>query len=69
MEHMETPKPDDASRACRSALYIEFLAERDEILCHKWIESEKAGYDIGFERALVDWVLKYRSAWRNKRHR
>jgi hypothetical protein len=39
-------------------LYIEFLAERDEILCYKWIESEKAGYDIGFERALVDWVFK-----------
>jgi hypothetical protein len=34
--------------------YKEFLAEREEILCHKWIESEKAGYDIGFERALLD---------------
>ena len=52
-----------------SVLYKEFLAERQEILCHKWIESEKAGYDIGFERALLDWVLKYRSAWREKRHR
>ena len=41
-----------------SALYKEFLAERREILCHKWIESEKAGYDIGFERALIDWVVK-----------
>jgi hypothetical protein len=69
MEHIETPGPDDASRVCKSALYKEFLAERDEILSHKFIESEKAGYDIGFERALVDWVLKYRSAWRNKRHR
>ena len=29
--------------------------EREEILRHKWIESEKAGYDIGFERALLDW--------------
>jgi hypothetical protein len=41
-------------------LYKEFLAEREEILCHKWIESEKAGHDIGFERALLDWTLKYR---------
>ncbi len=24
-----------------SALYREFLAERDEILRHKWLESEK----------------------------
>jgi hypothetical protein len=67
MEHMEATGTDDASRVSKSPLYREFLAERDEILRHKWIESEKAGYDIGFERALVDWVLKYRSAWRNKR--
>ena len=52
-----------------SVLYKEFLAERQEILCHKWIESEKAGDDIGFERALLDWVVKYRSTWREKRHR
>jgi hypothetical protein len=50
-----------------SVLYKEFLAEREEILCHKWIESEKAGYDIGFEHALIDWTLKYRSAWLEKR--
>jgi hypothetical protein len=31
--------------------YKEFLVERQEVLRHKWIESEKAGYDIGFERA------------------
>ena len=30
---------------------------------YKWIESEKAGHDIGFERALIDWIVKYRSAW------
>lgn len=50
-----------------SALYKEFLAEREEILKHKWIESEKAGADIGFEKALGDWLVKYRSSWRNKR--
>ena len=38
----------------RTVLYKEFLAERQEILRHKWIESEKAGYDIGFEHALFD---------------
>ena len=50
-----------------SVLYKEFLAEREEILKHKWIESEKAGSDIGFERALLDWIVKYRSSWRSKR--
>ena len=42
---------DEISIASKSSLYKEFLAERDEIMKHKWIESEKAGYDIGFERA------------------
>ena len=50
-----------------SSLYREYLAEREEILRHKWIESEKAGRDIGFERALLDWIIKYRSAWRDVR--
>jgi hypothetical protein len=50
-----------------SVLYREFLAEREEILKHKWIESEKAGTDIGFEKALLDWIVKHRSNWREKR--
>lgn len=50
-----------------STLYREFLAEREEILRHKWIESEKAGRDIGFERALLDWMLKHRNTWRQSR--
>jgi hypothetical protein len=58
----------DVSQLVRSsALYKEFLAERAEILRHKWIESEKAGVDIGFDRALMDWIVKYRSAWYKQR--
>ena len=52
-----------------SVLYKEFLAEREEILKHKWIESEKAGADIGFEKALLDWIVKHRSSWRDKRQK
>ena len=50
-----------------SNLYREFQAEREEILKHKWIESEKAGRDIGFERALTEWIVKHRSKWRKSR--
>ena len=50
-----------------STLYKEFQAEREEILKHKWIESEKVGYDIGFERALTDWIVRHRSKWRKGR--
>jgi hypothetical protein len=41
--------------------YRSFLATRDQILRHKAIESEKVGYDIGFEAALFDWVTNYQS--------
>ena len=51
----------------QSSLYQEFLAEREEILRHKWIESEKAGRDIGFERALSDWTRHHRARWRAER--
>jgi hypothetical protein len=49
------------------AYYEEFQREREEIMKHKWRESEKAGYDIGFERALADWVVKHRAKWRQSR--
>lgn len=51
----------------QSSLYQEFLAEREEILRHKWLESERLGYDIGFERALLDWIRKHREGWRTAR--
>ena len=50
-----------------SKLYQEFIAEREEILRHKWIESEKEGKDIGFERALLDWIRNHREDWRKSR--
>ncbi len=50
-----------------SSLYREYLAEREEILRHKWIESEKSGRDIGFEQALTDWIVKHRTQWRKAR--
>ena len=48
-------------------LYSAFLAERDEIMRHKWIESERLKKDIGFERALTEWTQQHRAAWRAKR--
>lgn len=66
-----TPPPsegnDNREFVKQSSLYQEFLAEREEILKHKWIESERLGYDIGFERALLDWIRKHRDSWRAAR--
>jgi hypothetical protein len=70
-EKAEMPSSEeDQSRFVKnSVLYKEFLAERAEILKHKWIESEKAGKDIGFEKALLDWIVKHRSNWRERRRK
>jgi hypothetical protein len=52
----------------QSAIYKEYLAMREEIDKHKWYETEKAGYDVGFVWALFDWTLKFKSEWlRNRR--
>ena len=64
---MTAAEGEPAQFVKNSVLYKEFLAEREEILKHKWIESEKAGKDIGFEKALLDWIVKHRSNWRDRR--
>ena len=66
---MNSSHDEGVSLVRNSTLYREFLAEREEILRHKWIESEKAGYDIGFEKALLDWVMRHRGGWRDSRGR
>lgn len=53
----------------RSDVYKEFLAEREEIMKHKWLESEKAGHDIGYDKALLDWIMNHREKWRTSYRR
>jgi len=50
-----------------SSFYKEFLAMKEEILKHKWYESERVGYDIGFSRALIDWTIKFKSTFLKQR--
>ena len=47
-----------------SLLFRRCLAEREEFLRHKWIESEKKGFDIGIEQAWASLVLRHRGGWR-----
>lgn len=56
------------SRESDARYYQTFLAEREEIARYKWIESQKAGRDIGFETALVDWAAHHRALWRREQH-
>lgn len=49
---------NDASKP----LYQRFLDLREDVLRHKWLKSEEAGEDVGFEAALVDWLENHFSA-------
>lgn len=41
-----------------------FMADQcNEICIHKWIESEKAGHDLG-QDAVRDWINKYAKQFR-----
>ncbi len=65
---IQDSSPHDQSEIVkRSSLYQDFLAEREEILKHKWLESERLGKDIGFEAALLDWGRNHRKCWRKWR--
>lgn len=35
----------------------------EEINRHKWLESEIAGFDVGFDKAAEDWIENYAQAW------
>lgn len=41
-----------------SRLVCRWQEIRHEILLHKWYESEKAGHDIGWDRAAVSWKVR-----------
>lgn len=50
-----------------SSIYKEYLALREEVNKHKWYESERAGRDIGWAQALIDWTMKFKSKWIQER--
>jgi hypothetical protein len=41
--------------------------EHVEILKHKWLESEKAGHDIGMKKAKATWKSSHAKDWRKSR--
>lgn len=42
-----------------TALVKKWHTTKAEIEQHKWIESEKAGHDIGWDRALLNWTRRF----------
>lgn len=51
--------PPDQKKLLRNKKVLE------EIHRHLWIESEKAGQDIGFENAALDWLERFSKSWMN----
>lgn len=46
--------------------FVEFLSEqKHEMEKYKWIESEKAGCDLG-NIAIMDWIKKYAKQFREE---
>jgi len=43
--------------------FLDFLAENSEISRHKWLESEKVGFDVGVDHALSSWMAGHRADW------
>ena len=41
-----------------------FTSQAKEIQKHRWIESKKAGRDVGEEWAAADWVSRYAFLYR-----
>lgn len=50
-----------------TSLYKEFLAQKEEIMKHKWYESERAGHDVGWAQAVIDWTIKFKTKWFKER--
>ncbi len=50
----------------RTQLFRRWQAMKKEILLHKWYESEKAGYDVGWDRAATNWMIHHST--RTNRH-
>ena len=43
--------------------WLDVRDQGDEILKYKWIESEGAGFDIGIDRGIREWLHKHYTAW------
>lgn len=44
-------------------LWERFQDELEQISRHKWTKSQEAGYDIGHERAIRDWLQQHHALW------
>ena len=61
--HGECPPPEVPPHIAESELWPFFLKQRHQILKDKWNSSKDAGYDIGMERAIREWLQRNYLVW------
>lgn len=61
--HGQCPTPNVPEAIPETDLWKYFLTQREQILKDKWIQSRNAGFDIGMERAIRDWLQKNQDLW------
>jgi hypothetical protein len=61
--HGQCPTPEVPAEIAQTELWPYFLKQQDQILKDKWIESSNAGYDIGMERAIREWLQRNYLVW------
>ena len=55
-------------RTRKSSPLVEIVrSQHEEIKKYKWIESEKLGRDIGWERAAREWLQNHFPEWKRYR--
>ena len=53
------PSDFDVCWVKNTLLFRQWDSMKKEILLHKYYESQKAGHDIGWDRAAVDWMIRF----------
>jgi hypothetical protein len=66
IEEMKEP-PFTIDLLKNSSRFGAFQTEPEDILEDKCPESRRGEHELGFERALADWLIKHRSSWRKSR--
>ena len=61
--HGQAPTPEVPQHIAETELWPFFLKQRDQILNDKWNSSKDAGYDIGMERAIREWLQRNYLVW------
>ena len=47
----------------KNAKLLENKEVQEEINRHRWLESEKAGTEISFDKAASDWLERFSDGW------